>query len=480
MSSKKNLLIVFTDQHNKHMLGAYGNKAVKTPNLDRLASDGVLFTDAYTPCPLCAPARAALAIGDYASRHGYYDNVLAYDGKCPSWASRLEKNDVRVTTIGKLHYKSDSPDTGFVDQRIPLHIKNGVGDVYGEIRDKEVTRPQFRNALYDVQVGETDYIRFDREVARRAADFLRNEAVRRKEPFVLMADFVSPHFPLSAPEKYANLYKTEDIPDPMQFKETEWPHHPVVDDYRRYCCQEHVPEDVRKEAIRIYYGMCSFVDAQIGIVLDALKESGLEDDTYVLYISDHGDTMGEHGVFFKSTLYEGSAEIPMLFKGPGVDKGRRENAPVSLVDVYQTVLECTGVELNEYDRSLPGKSLLETLRSPDPNRPIYSEYQSFGFYTSAFMLRHGDYKLVYYAGERPQLFNLKDDPDECHDLGQKEEYKNIISKMESELRKIVDIEKVDKEAIEAQAKVMEMMGGKEEFLKAFKPSLFSPIPDLSK
>ncbi len=478
--AKKNLLILFTDQHNKHMLGAYGNKAVRTPNLDSIAEKGALFTDAYTSCPLCAPARASLACGDYASRHGYFDNALAYDGECRSWAGKLEEYGIHTTTIGKLHYKSDSPKTGFLDQRIPLHIKNGVGDVYGEIRDKEITRPQFRDALYEAKSGETDYIRFDREVARRAAAFLKDEAPSRKEPFVLMADFVSPHFPLAAPEEFTGLYRSEDIPDPIQFDEKAWPHHPVIDDYRRYCCQENVPAEVRKEAIRIYYGMCSFVDAQIGIVLDALRDSGLEDDTYVLYLSDHGDTMGEHGVFFKSTLYEGSAGIPMLLKGPGIEAGRVVKSPVSIVDVYPTVLECVGADEDDYDRSLPGVSLLETLRKPDYERGIYSEYLSFGFYTSAFMLRKWKWKYIYYVGEAPQLFNLEEDPDECNDLGLDSDYRGICKAMETELRSIVDPEKMDAEAKKAQADVLERMGGREEFLKSFRPSLFSPIPDLNK
>ncbi|MCI6674353.1 MAG: sulfatase-like hydrolase/transferase [Spirochaetaceae bacterium] len=480
MQEGKNLLILFSDQHNKHMVGSYGNKVIKTPYLDRLAEEGVTFTDAYTPCPLCAPARAAMAIGDYASKHHYYDNVLAYNGGCQSWAGRLEEQGVHTTTVGKLHFKSATPDTGFLDQRIPLHIKDGIGDVYGEIRDREITRPQFRNALYEAKEGETDYIKFDREVARRAASFLREEAPKREKPFVLMADFVSPHFPLAAPEEFSSLYRIEDIPDPVQFDAKDWPHHPVIDDYRRYCCQEHVPAKVRKEAIRIYYGMCSFVDAQIGIVLDALKESGLEKDTYVLYISDHGDTMGEHGVFFKSTLYEGSVGIPMILKGPGIDKGKKESSPVSLVDIYPTALGCTGVVPNDYDRTLPGVSLLATLRKPDPAREIYSEYQSFGFYTSAFMLRKGKWKFIFYVGERPQLFNLEEDPDECKDLAEDPAYQGICKALEKDLRDIVDIEKTDAQARAAQKEVMEEMGGKEEFLKSFKPSLFSPIPDLTK
>lgn len=478
--AKKNLLLIVSDQHNKHMIGAYGNKAIKTPNLDELAQRGTVFSNAYTSCPLCAPARASLAIGDYASKYGFYDNVLAFDGSVKSWGHRLQENGVNVTTIGKLHFKSDDPNTGFNDQRIPLHIKNGVGDVYGEIRDKEITRPQFATALYDAKTGESDYIKYDKEVARRAVDYLKNEAVSSDKPFVLQVGFVSPHFPLVCPSEFADLYDVDSIEIPIQFDKSEWPHHPVIDDYRRYCCQEDVPEDVRKEAIRIYYGMCSFVDHQIGLVLEALKDCGLNDDTYVIYTSDHGDTMGEHGVFFKSTLYEGSVGIPMILSGPDVKNGYVEDSPVSLVDIYPSTIEMTGGSLNGYDKSLPGKSLLDTLSNPDLERSIYSEYLSFGFYTSAFMLRKGRYKYIHYEGERPQLFDLYADPDECNDLGLDSSYNEIMKDLEDELFEISDCSSLDKASKKAQNKVLDDMGGVDEFMKTFKPSLFSPIPDLNK
>ena len=159
MTEATNLLILFSDQHSKHMLGCYGNPAVKTPCLDALAADGVCFDAAYANCPVCVPSRASMAIGDYGSRHGYWDNAYAYDGKVKSWGSRLTEQGFSVTTIGKLHFKGDMPETGFPDQRIPLHIKDGIGDVYGEIRDRQITRPQFCKALEEARAGESDYTR---------------------------------------------------------------------------------------------------------------------------------------------------------------------------------------------------------------------------------------------------------------------------------------------------------------------------------
>ena len=174
------------------MLGCYGNEKIKTPNLDRLGREGVCFDNAYCNSPICVPSRAVFATGDYASRNGYWDNAHAYEGEVKSWGGRLHEEGYSVTTIGKLHYKNDSPETGFVDQRIPLNIKNGVGDVYGAIRDKEITRYQFRDALLSAGAGESDYITYDREVAQRAAAYLKTEGAGKEKPFVLYVGFVTP------------------------------------------------------------------------------------------------------------------------------------------------------------------------------------------------------------------------------------------------------------------------------------------------
>ena len=167
-------------------------------------------------------------------------------------------------------------------------------------------------------------------------------------------------------------------------------------------------------------------------------------------------------------------------KGPGIPKGQVSSSSVSLIDIYQTMMDCTGSPMDDYDRSLPGRSLLSTIANPDPDREIYSEYMSFGFYTGAFMLRKGRYKLVDYVGERSQFFDLQSDPDECNDLAQRPEYSKLVSEYQRILRGMVDEEKVSAEAKAAQDKAMEDLGGWESFMKTYKPYLFSPIPELSK
>lgn len=482
MSDKKpmNLVIILSDQHSKRLLGCYGNDWIKTPNLDRMAAGGVCFDQAYCNSPICVPSRAAFATGDYASKNYYWDNAHAYAGEVKSWGGRLEEEGYSVTTIGKLHYKNSSPETGFGDQRIPLNIKNEIGDVYGAIRDDKITRYQFRDALLTAGPGESDYLTYDREIARRSAEYLKKEGGGKEKPFVLYVGFVTPHFPLIAPQEFVDMYKDDDsVRRPIQFGREEWPHHPLIDDYRRYCGTDQVSEEEAYHAIKTYYALCSFLDAQVGVVLDALKEAGLEDNTRVLYSADHGDTMGDHGVYFKSTMYEGSAGIPMILTGPDIPKGKRSETIVSLVDVYPTVLDCVGIEANEADKKLPGRSLVGYAAGKTEKRTAFSEYYSQGIYTAMFMLRKEQYKYVHYVGERPQLFDLDKDPLEEHDLAQNPECQTILDKLYQELKQTADVDRLELESKAAQKRLLAAHGGEEEFLKNFKPSLFSPIPDLS-
>lgn len=475
-----NLLILMSDQHSRSKLGCYGNPAVKTPNLDALAASGTRFTNAYCNSPLCVPSRAAMATGQYASVNGYWDNAHAFEGKADSWAKRLHEQGYHVATVGKLHFQDERPETGFVDQRIPLHIKGGVGDIYGAIRDDKITRYQFRDALLQAKAGESDYTRYDRAIAAEASRFLTEEAPAQEKPFVLFASFATPHFPLIAPQEFVDLYPDpEALPLPIEFEPEEWPHHPLIEDYRRYCGTAQVSREQARHAIRIYYALCSFMDAQVGTVLRALKASGLSENTRVLYCADHGDTMGDHGVYFKSTMYEGSAGIPMLLAGPGVPAGTAASVNVSLLDVYPTVLDAVGATPSAADAALPGASLIRlAAETPDAERSVCGEYYSQGIYTAMFFLRRGRYKYVHYVGKQPQLFDLTADPEERHDLAQDPAYASLCADLLRELNATLDTEKLERDSKAAQKRLLDAQGGVEAFLKTFQPVLFSPIPKL--
>jgi choline-sulfatase len=190
--------------------------------------------------------------------------------------------------------------------------------------------------------------------------------------------------------------------------------------------------------------------------------------------------MGDHGVYFKSTMYEGSVGVPLILSAPDIPAGGRAKTIVSLVDVFPTILECAGAKKNPADAELPGKSLWAyAAGKEDPQRMAFSEYYSQGSYTAQFMLRRGKYKYVHYVGEVPQLFDLEADPDELHDLAGDSRYASVCADMEKTLRGIADVDRLEAESKAAQKILLDKHGGRDGFLKNFKPALFSPIPDLS-
>lgn len=475
-----NLLFLFTDQHSKFITGCYGNPYVHTPNLDRLAARGVRFNNAYCNNPICVPSRASMSIGDYGFRHSYWDNSFPYAAAEDSWGTRLVQSGFRMTTIGKLHYKDvDSTRSGFPDQRIPLHVRDGIGDLTHSIRDGSMVRPALRQVVLDAGPGDSDYIHYDRKVAELSAQFLEDAGKNGEEPFCLFVGFVCPHFPWKVPPEIMKLYEPYDkLPRPIQWDANERPMHPAVVKHRReLCLEEMFTEEEMRKAVAAYYGMTTFVDSQIGIVLDALKKAGLEDSTRILYTDDHGDSVGDHGLFFKHTMYEGSVGIPMIMAGPDLPKGTTVDTCVSLLDIFPTVLDNFGIEPGEEDRKLPGKSLFQVIDGDREERLIFAESHCIGFNDSVFMLRWRQYKYIYYAGGyEPQLFDLAADPHECHDLAADPEYQKIRQGIDRELRKIADPEALSRRAKEEQWNHMLAMGGKERAMGQL--MAYSPTPEV--
>ena len=341
-----NLLVIVSDQHNKRVTGCYGDSLVQTPNLDRLAQEGVVFDNAYTPCPICMPARACMATGVYAHQGRFWDNVHAYDGQLPSFGKLLTDSGVEVTTIGKLHFKNDSPKTGFEKQIIPLHSKNGIGEPAQCLRNGGIIKPQQKKGILNAGPGNTDYIEYDREVTRHVEDFLENKGRSREndKPWLLHVGFVNPHPPHKAPPEYYDYYRDIPIPPPNQYSLGERPMHLVLEGIRRFNdLQDAFDSKTVLKMQRTYYAKVSYLDAQIGRILKSLKENGLAANTRILYISDHGDNLGNHGLWFKQTMYEESAGVPMIMAGPDIPKGERRKTIVNLIDVFGAILSCFNV-----------------------------------------------------------------------------------------------------------------------------------------
>lgn len=476
-----NFICILSDEHSKRVLGCYGNDLVRTPNLDALAERGTRFTSAYTNCPICVPARASFASGHYVHATRCWDNAIAYAGEPPSWGHRLMAAGHRAISIGKLHYRSSDPRrNGFDDEILPLHIVNGVGDLLGLIRDELPVRAGSRKLGPEAGPGESEYTRYDREIAAAACHWLEHEAPKhRDKPWVLYVGFVSPHFPLIAPPQFYALYADKAMPAPAMYAAHERPRHPFLDAMRRCLCfDEAFDAPMVQRALAAYYGLVSFLDDNVGKILCAVAAAGLESNTRILYSSDHGDNLGARGLWGKSTMYEESAGIPMILAGPDVPMGNVTDAPVSLVDVYPSILQAVGLQAAGSVASHPGHSLIEIADGYTPRRTVLSEYHAAGAVSAAYMIRHGRYKYVHYVGMRPMLFDLAADPEERTDLATDPAYSARIAECEAALRRVVDPEAVDAHARADQRAMIAHHGG-EAAIRARGTFRYSPPPGAS-
>jgi len=255
------------------------------------------------------------------------------------------------------------------------------------------------------------------------------------------------------------------------------PDHPFLDAMRKCQIYDQGFDDPRKvrKAIAAYFGMVSFVDHNVGRLMQVLGETGLGDATRIVYTSDHGDNLGNRGLWGKSNMYEESAGIPMIMAGPDVPCGVVCGAPVSLLDAFPTIVDCVGLARNPADVDLPGAPLLDVLAGTAPPRTVLSEYHAVGAATGAFMIRHGSFKYVHYVGMPPQLFDLAGDPNETRDLGGVAGYAGVVAYCEAVLRKVVNPEAVSAQAFADQAAKIASLGGREAILA--KGSFgFSPVP----
>jgi choline-sulfatase len=476
----ENLLFLFSDEHEARVLGAAGHPLARTPNLDRLAARGTRFTSAWTPSPICVPARASLATGRYVHDIGYWDNALAYDGRVPGWGHRLQAGGIRVEAIGKLHYRNDTDPTGFDRQIEPTHILGGIGQVWGSVRDP-MPESAGRSPLFaKFGAGESSYNRYDRRVAEHAIRWLQERARSPdKKPWVLFVGFVAPHFPLVVPQGYIERYPLDAIALPKLLPRDGLPRHPWVEAQARHMDHDASlgTDERRRLALASYYGLCTLLDEQIGRVLQALEATGLEASTRVIYTSDHGDNLGARGMWNKCLLYRESTGVPLIISGRDVARGEVCATNASLVDVYPSVLDCVGLEPTPAEAALPGKSLFRMASEPDDAERLgFSEYHAVGSVSAAFMLKRGRFKYHHYVGFAPELFDLDSDPEEARNLAGDPRCRDTLAGFEAQLRAMLDPEEVDRQAKRDQAQLVERFGGREKALKTGTPGA-TPVPD---
>ena len=461
----RNLLVIMSDEHNPKVLGCAGHPVIHTPNLDALAARGTRFASAYTTSPVCIPARAGFACGKYIHQIGYWDNADAYDGAAPSWHHLLRESGREVVSVGKLHFHVSGEDHGFSEEIIPMHIYEGKGDLLGLIRDDMPRRGNSKKMIAMAGPGESTYTFYDKDICSRAQVWLHEAAARKRDrPWVLFVSFVAPHFPLTAPPEHYYRYWRQALPMPKLYAREQRPQHPYVVDYSRNFNYDDYFEseaDVKK-ALSGYFGLVSYLDENIGKVLGALRESGMADDTAVMYTSDHGDNLGARGLWGKSTMYEEIAGVPFLLAGPGIPAGRVVDTPVSHVDAFPTLMELAGEKMPE---GFPGFSLVEIANGAKPRRAVLSEYHGMGSSTGAFAVRAGKWKYVHYAKYGPQLFDLEKDPEETRDLAEDPAHARVLEQCRAALYEICDPQEVDRRARRRQAEILAANGGREAVIR---------------
>ena len=463
----KNVLIICSDEHSRSALGCYGNSIVQTPALDKLAGKGMRFSRAYTPSPICVSARASLATGTHVHENQCWSSSQPFHGQHDSWMRRLRDHDHATVSVGKLHYRSGNDDNGFSEEILPMYLANdGKGWPHGLIRNPMPGFEEAREMAREVGPGESTYTEYDRGIASEASKWLRQSPKALKDkPWALFVSFISPHYPLIAPQEFFDLYSNAPMPETIAGGHNQKPDHPVLKEMAKFWDYDsHFDEETRDRAKRSYFGLCSFLDDNIRQVLEALEDSGSARDTVVIYITDHGEMLGNHGFWAKSVMYEDAVGIPLIMAGNDVPVGVN-HTPVSLTDIAATVEGLVGLEVPKAKAPWQSRPLQSFINSPETERFILSEYHDGGSPTGFFMIRQGAWKYVYYAGIQPvQLFNLENDPDELEDLGESPDFENVRALMHEHLTSILDPEKVNAQAFADQAALVEQYGGRETIL----------------
>lgn len=440
MTNKQpNILFLMADQMAASALPMYGHKLVKTPNLDALAKDAVVFDSAYCNSPLCAPSRYVLMTGQLPSKINAFDNAADLPADIPTFAHYLRKENYQTALSGKMHFCGPEQLHGFED-RLTTDIYPAD---YGWFPnwDEPDTRPTWYHNMSSVtQAGpcvRTNQLDFDDEVTFQAKRYLHDYARGKQErPFCLTVSLTHPHDPYAIPQKYWDLYKDEEIELPKIDipKSEQDPHSLRLQDVFAYD-EQPVTEQQIKNARRAYYGAISYVDEKIGEILQSLKDCHLDEDTIIVFSGDHGDMLGERNLWYKMSFFEDSVRVPMLIHAPKRFSPKRVSQSVSTMDLLPTFVDMATNETKcEYAMPIQGRSLMPHLNgsSSDGHDEVIGEYFGEGTIAPLFMIRRGDYKYVYCSKDPDQLFNLKLDPFELNNLANDDAHHDCLMSFREE------------------------------------------------
>jgi choline-sulfatase len=430
-----NLLLIMSDQHAQRIAGCYGDASGVTPNIDRLAGEGVVFDNAYCNAPICLPARMSALTARHPFRQSCWTNTDYLASDVPTMAHALGAGGYAPVLVGRMHALGPDQLHGYVRREIGDHSSNWIGIPRSDMGPLQNANDPYRRSVEVSGIGRSAYEVKDIDVTAAAVACIAGFAQERRNggtrPFALTVGYMLPHPPYVArAEDFRRFEGRTPLPSiPPARPESEHPWHSWWRDNRGI-------RDVRpEEAIRActaYYALTWRMDAMVGEILGALDRSGLAGDTLVVYTSDHGDHVGDRGLWWKHTFYDESLKIPLVMRWPGrLPEGERRNQPVSLIDLASTLLDALAAPPlpNADGRSFLG--VAQDARAPW-SAEVFAEYctdatpaWTGGMAVRQRMLRTERWKLCYYHGYRPQLFDLDADPLEQRDLAEDTQYSDV-------------------------------------------------------
>ncbi|MCA0058947.1 MULTISPECIES: choline-sulfatase [unclassified Mesorhizobium] len=419
-----NFLIVMVDQLNGTFFPDGPADFLHAPHLKALAARSARFRNNYTGSPLCAPGRASFMSGQLPSRTGVYDNAAEFASSIPTFAHHLRAAGYHTCLSGKMHFVGPDQLHGF-EERLTTDIYPADFGWTPDYRKPGERIDWWYHNLGSVTgagIAETtNQMEYDDEVVFLATQKLyqlsREQDDEERRPWCLAVSLSHPHDPYVARKQYWDLYENCQALDPetnfiaYDEQDTHSQRLYVASDYPSF---QITPEQVRRSR-RGYFANISYVDDKLGELLDVLKRTRMLDDTTILFCSDHGDMLGERGLWFKMSFFEGSARVPLMIAGRGVAAGLIE-APVSNLDVTPTLCDLAGIDIDAVAPWTDGQSLLPLIDGERRSAPVLMEYAAEGSYAPLVAIREGRYKFVHCELDAPQLFDLQSDPLERENL----------------------------------------------------------------
>ena len=450
-----NILLVMFDQMSAQSLPCYGHAVVKAPHLQGLAERGVLFENAYCNSPLCSPSRFAMMTGQLASRIGAYDNAAELNASVPTFAHYLRDLGYRTCLSGKMDFTGADQLHGY-EERLTTDLSPSDFGWTPSWDEPDKLQPWFHDLASVVDAGPYDHslaMAYDEEAAAQAVRWLYEAGDASDDrPWLLTVSFMHPHDPYLARRAFWDLYSDHaiDLPQVRYIA-------PAVRDphsrrlWAMYDRDEYAISDERiRQARRGYYGMISYIDAQLGRILAALEATGRRDDTVIVATADHGDMLGERGLWYKMTFFERAVRVPLILCAPALLQPRRVAPAVSLVDLLPTLIEVAGGDGDRLAAPIDGTSLLPLAAGGSGPDTVYGEYMAEGTSQPIFMIRRGRYKYIACAGDPPQLFDLASDPLELSNLAGSAAHAALEAGFAAEVARKWDSEAIRRQVVDSQ------------------------------